>query len=58
MALSLISISVGTILLSLYVTEFSKGWFRRKLWDLVCFECREENKAFLRAASGSGQIWS
>jgi len=46
MALRLMSISVGIILLSFYVTEFSNGWFRRKLWDLVCLECREENRAY------------
>jgi len=27
--------------MSLYVTAFSKGWLRRKLWDLFCLECRE-----------------
>jgi len=29
-----------------YVTAFSKGWLRRKLWVLVCLECREENRPF------------
>jgi len=50
MTLSLMTVSNGrptpTILLYAYVIEFSKGWFRRKLWDLVCLECREENRAF------------
>ena len=32
--------------MSLYVTAFSKGWLRRKLWVLVCLECREENRPF------------
>jgi len=35
-----------TSLMSLYVAAFSKGWLHRKLGDLVCLECREENRPF------------
>jgi len=48
MVLSLMLILNCTILVykSLYVTAFSKGWLSRKLWVLVCLECREENRPF------------
>ena len=57
MELSLMSISIGTILLSLYVTEFSKCGFVASYGTWSVSNAEKKIGPFLRAASGSGQIW-